>query len=325
MICIVNNSLNPYFNLATEAFLLDNFPQGFVMIWQNQNAVVLGKHQNALAEVNLEKAMQFETNIARRISGGGTVVHDMGNVNFTIALPLDLQQHLIDFKKFINPVIEFLQSIGVNAYASGRNDILVQELKISGNAEHHFRKNKLMLHHGTLLFNSDLKKLSQLLKTTPLKYKDKAVQSNRSKVTNISNFLSPNYSLEDFKIGLQQYLCNAFDVQQVRTLQPDEIAAIKKQVTEKFETDDWNFGYSPAYSFNHQFSWEESTGNITLNVERDSRIIEANIAYNSAIFSKLQEKLIGTKHYPEIINSMLHQYVPIAKKTKWHPLLFYFF
>lgn len=325
MICIVNNSLNPYFNLATEAFLLDNFPQGFVMIWQNQNTVVLGKHQNALAEVNLEKAILYKTNIARRISGGGTVVHDMGNVNFTIALPLDLQQNLIDFKKFINPVMAFLQSIGVNAYASGRNDILVEELKISGNAEHHFRKNKLMLHHGTLLFNSDLKKLSQLLKTTPLKYTDKAVQSNRSKVTNISDFLPLHYSLEDFKNGLQNHLCNAFNVQEIRDLLPHEISAINKQVSEKFETDDWNFGYSPAYSFNHQFSWEESTGNITLNVERDSRIIEANIAYNSAIFSKLQEQLIGTKHYPEIINSMLHQYVPIANKTKWHPLLFSFF
>jgi lipoate-protein ligase A len=198
MLCIQLKNNDPYFCLAAEEYLLKNFSEDIFMLWQSENTVVLGKHQNAMAEINYPFVHKNGITVARRISGGGTVFHDAGNVNFAYIRNVNSPAE-ISFKLFTRPVVEALAKLEVTATSSGRNDLLVDGKKISGNAEHVF-KNRV-LHHGTLLFNSNLETLGQSIKVIPGKYHGKAVQSNRSVVTNILPFLKKQlFSLEIQKI-----------------------------------------------------------------------------------------------------------------------------
>lgn len=326
MIFFNNPYTNPYFNLAAEEFLLNTFPEGFLMLWQNENTVVVGKHQNALGEINLEYVHQNKVKLARRISGGGTVFHDNGNLNFTIALPVLDDQKIIDFRKFIDPVISYLNSLGVNAEASGRNDIMVGDFKISGNAEHHFRKKKLILHHGTLLFKSDLENLGKAIKVIPGRYTDKAVQSKRSPVANISQFLSNPLSLSDFKEGLQEHLVKHFGVQITRDFSCEETDYVEALAVSKFEKDDWNYGYSPAYTFQSEFSFENSIGSIFLDVARDSIILEAKITHkNQDVFEKMAKAMVNQKHFPKVIDKIIRHFIQTEFTTELAPLTLSFF
>lgn len=261
MLCIHLKTSDPYFCLAAEEYLLKSFDEDIFMLWQSEKTVVVGKHQNALAEINYPFVHKNGIKVARRISGGGTVFHDAGNVNFTFIKNVSSVAE-ISFKIFTQPVVTALTKLGIEATTSGRNDLLIGDLKISGNAEHVF-KNRV-LHHGTLLFNTDLEHLGQSIKVTSEKYESKAVQSNRSKVTNISNYLKKKISVEDFiqfllDVQLNNNANSKFD------LSKKDIEIIQKLTTEKFETWEWNFGYSPKYSFKNRI---EIDGNI-LSVKMD--------------------------------------------------------
>lgn len=327
MIGIVNPHNSVFFNLATEEYLLNNLPQGFVMVWKSSAAVVVGKHQNALAEVNLEYVLSNQIPVARRISGGGTVVHDPGNLNFTIALPVNNSEKLIDYKRFLNPIIDFLKFYGINATFSGRNDLLVNDLKISGNAQHHFRKNKLIMHHGTLLFDADLANLSEAIRVDPNKYKDKAVQSNRSSVCNLLPLLNKQCSIEDFEQNLQQFLFSYFHCSEVRNLFESETSLIKQLISSKFDTPEWNWGYSPAYSFSNQFVYEHTQVEVFFQVGRDAMI--QNVQWNCSNpillnrFNLLGMQLLQSPHFPGSIQSKLREVFP--DPSRFHPLLFAFF
>lgn len=245
MLCIHLKNTDPFFCLATEEYLLKNFLDDIFMLWQSEDTVVVGKHQNALAEINYPFVRENNITVARRISGGGTVFHDSGNVNFAFIKNVKSPAE-ISFKQFTEPVVGALAKLGITATSSGRNDLLIEGLKISGNAEHVF-KNRV-LHHGTLLFNSDLKNLGQATKVVPGKYESKAVQSRRSEVANISSFLKDTLEIKDFI----QFLV---DVQiqkkenSIYILNGNDIQKIEKLVTEKFRNREWNFGYSPKYLF----------------------------------------------------------------------------
>jgi lipoate-protein ligase A len=328
MIFIENPYTNPFFNLASEEYLLSHFPNGFVMLWQNENAVVIGKHQNALAEVNLPYLIDNNISLARRISGGGTVVHDKGNLNFSIALPLPEGIPSINFRKFIDPVMAYLSTLGVLAVPSGRNDILVNDLKVSGNAEHHHRKNKLMLHHGTLLFDSDLDNLGHAIRVVKGKYHDKAVASNRSKVANISSFLPSPISFDTFRLGLQDFLCKHFHVSTIRPFSCDEIDAIEALAVSKFEKDAWNYGYSPAYTFKNTFEYKGFQASIELIVERESIISAAFIDIPAMdTMQRLNEMLVGRKHTPQEIKSILSLFsLEVSSEVaEVETLIYYFF
>ncbi|MCZ2129659.1 MAG: lipoate--protein ligase [Bacteroidia bacterium] len=306
MIFVINPYTNPYFNLAAEEFLLNQFSQGFVMLWQNDNTVVVGKHQNALAEIDLRYINKNNIKLTRRISGGGTVFHDKGNLNFSIALPLKNESKIIDFRRFIDPVIEYLNSIHINAEASGRNDIIVGNLKISGNAEHHFRKEKLILHHGTLLFDSDLENLGNAIRNLHNKYSDLAVQSIRSSVGNIRPMLNQDMSLESFANGLSKHLINHFGITQIRDFTCDETDQIEALAVTKFEKDEWNYGYSPAYIFNSDFEYEHKQGKIYMEIERESIIKKIKIEHPKRIlFDQIETLLVGQKHFPNRVDHII--------------------
>ncbi len=297
MLCIHLKNTDPYFCLAAEEYLLKNFAEDIFMLWQSKNAVIVGKHQNLLGEINYPYVRENSIVPARRISGGGTVFHDAGNVNFSFIKNVKSPGE-ISFKQFTRPVVETLAKLGIIALNSGRNDLLVEGLKISGNAEHIF-KNRV-LHHGTLLFNSDLKNLGQALKVAPGKYESKAVQSKRSPVANITSFLKNEMKIEDFirfllkmqleKPGSILYEMNANDLQSIENL-----------ADEKFRTWDWNFGYSPKYSFRNKVEIAGKTLKIELEVKKG--IIEECVISGDYFSEKgnneFTNHLIGKKHFFE--------------------------
>jgi lipoate-protein ligase A len=237
--------------------------------------VVVGKHQNALAEINYRFVREHGINVARRISGGGTVFHDQGNVNFAFIKNVKSPAE-ISFKQFTAPVVETLAKLGIEATTSGRNDLLVEGLKISGNAEHVY-KNRV-LHHGTLLFDSDLKNLGQAIKVTPGKYESKAVQSNRSPVANISQFLpTPMTTGEFIQFLLDVQLEN--QANKMYSFTENDSSATQKLANEKFRTWEWNFGYSPKYTFRNEVEIGGKKLKINLQVEHGI-IVQAEIVGN---------------------------------------------
>ena len=302
-LCLNQTSADPYFNLAAEEYFLKNFQEDFFMLWRSRPSVVVGKHQNALAEINHAFVRENLIPVARRLSGGGTVFHDSGNVNFTFIRNVkDISE--VNFKVFTVPVVAALKKLGVEAYTTGRNDLLIDGKKISGNAEH-VHKNRV-LHHGTLLFDSHLEALKGVLKVDLSKFEDKAVQSNRSEVTNIADYLSNPISVEEFTNFLFDEICGTYPDFRVYTTTSEDVAAIKKLSIEKYQTWDWIFGYSPRYRFTNTVEAPNGVISVTLLVEK-GRIAEAAFLgeISKDITLKLVETLIGCRHDLEEVNQAL--------------------
>ena len=302
-LCINQANSDPYFNLAAEEYFLKNFQEDFFMLWRSRPSVVVGKHQNALAEINHEFVRSHKIPVARRLSGGGTVFHDPGNVNFTfIRNVANISE--VNFKIFTVPVIEALKKLGVEAYTTGRNDLLIDGKKISGNAEHVHRNR--VLHHGTLLFDSHLEALKGALKVDLSKFEDKAVQSNRSEVTNIANYLPTPISVEEFSDFLFSEIIQNYVEFQVYEPTPKDIEAIQKLSIEKYQTWDWIFGYSPRYRFTN--SLETANGGLSVNllVEK-GHIAEASISgdIHAELRQKIEERLVGCRHDYEAVKTSL--------------------
>jgi lipoate-protein ligase A len=263
MQCILSKTNDIYFNLAAEEYLLRNKAEDYLMIWISDPAVVVGKHQNALAEMNAEFILKEKINVARRLTGGGTVYHDNGNINFTFIMNGE-QNKLIDFKKFVEPVVCFIRAKGVPVEIGGRNDILIDGYKISGNAEHIFKTR--VLHHGTILYNSDLNTLKKALQVKPGRFIDKAIQSNRSAVINLMEYISNKVPAVDFAGGLFVYLQNYFNNTNDYVLNDLEIADIQKLRNEKYTSWDWIFGYSPAFKLERTIHLRNSEIKIELEI-----------------------------------------------------------
>jgi len=210
----------------------------------------------------------------RRITGGGTVYHDHGNINFTF-IYTDRKENLVDFIYFTRPIIRFLKELGLKAAFEGKNNITVDGLKVSGNSAHIF-KNKV-LHHGTLLFNSDLDKLKKSVAGNEEHYKDKSVRSVRADVSNISNLLKKNISLEEFKGLFQDFIFKYYTASFKDGFQPEEVEAIQKLAIEKYKSYRWNFGYSPEYHYADEWETKEGKFSVFLKVN-DGMICQAVIS-----------------------------------------------
>jgi lipoate-protein ligase A len=312
-LCINQTNKDPYSNLAAEEYFLKNFQEDFFMLWRSEPSVVVGKHQNALAEINHKFVRENHIPVARRLSGGGTVFHDPGNVNFTFIRNVTNISE-VNFKVFTIPVVEALRKLGIVAYTTGRNDLLIDGKKISGNAEH-VHGNKV-LHHGTLLFNSRLDALKGTLKVDLSKFEDKAVQSNRSEVTNISDYLTNPISVEEFTNFLFYEISQNYSEFLVYKLTPEDLAAIKKLSEEKYQTWDWIFGYSPKYLFSNKLEAAEGEIQTSIWVEKG---IMTEISITGAIPSeqikKITAALVGCRHDYEAVNLALDGLYPNFAKA----------
>jgi lipoate-protein ligase A len=214
----------------------------YIMLWQNDNAVIVGKYQNTAREVNEAFIREKGIKVVRRLSGGGAVYHDLGNLNFTIIADA-AEAEKIDFAYFISPVLAMLRRFGVNAVATGRNDITVDGAKFSGNAQ--YIKNGRVMHHGTILYDSDLSVVGSALCPREDKFQDKAVQSVRSRVTNLKPYLA-GVSLRELKEAFIREMGRIEPVER-RAFTPEDIAAASAIAAGRYATWEWNYGKSPAY------------------------------------------------------------------------------
>jgi len=245
MLCILSNNTNPWFNLAAEEYLLKEFIEDIFMLWQSEPAVIVGKHQNTLAEINYDYVKNNNIKVARRLSGGGAVYHDKGNLNFTFILN-GKEGKLINFYKYMDPVLRVLQGLSVDARFEGRNNIMINNMKISGNAEHIYKKR--VLHHGTLLFGTQLDKLNKSLEVTPGRYRDKAVQSKRSMVTNIKKYLQQDIDIMQFRDIILNHVFDNSHNSMIYELNRKDEDRINTLAEVKYSSWKWIYGYSPKYS-----------------------------------------------------------------------------
>jgi lipoate-protein ligase A len=294
MRCILSSDRNIYFHLAAEEYLLKNSSEEICMIWESDKAAVVGKHQNTMAEVNYSWCLDNNILIARRLTGGGTVFHGAGNLNFTFIRSGE-KGKLVDFKRFVGPVVEFLRSLQIPATIGSRNDIRVNDLKISGNAEHVYRSR--VLHHGTLLFSADLDMLNHAIRVLPGKFHDKAVKSVRSAVTNINDLIVPSITFMQFTERLYEYLVSKLENTEISSFSAEEINSIAHLAKEKYSTWDWIFAYSPGYTLTKTVFWNGAMLTITLTIEKGvittCKLVSKE---NDELVLQINERLTGTKY-----------------------------
>ena len=231
---LILDTKNPHRNLAIEEYLFSEETDDVFMLWQNEPTVVIGKNQNPFAEINLEILRERGIHIARRITGGGAVYHDLGNVNYTFISKAG-EGGGLDFARFTSPIIEALASVGVAATLTGRNDLAIGGLKFSGNAQH--EHGGRILHHGTLLFDSDLDVLSSVLCVDEEKIRSKGVKSTRSRVTNLAPFLPHGWSVNDFISLLSDFVIAKFSPEIIKAPEDYKTEALYK----KYSSDAWLF------------------------------------------------------------------------------------
>ncbi|KUJ90168.1 MAG: lipoyltransferase and lipoate-protein ligase [Thermoanaerobacter thermocopriae] len=304
MLYIYNKNTNPYFNLAAEEYVLKEFQEECFMLWRNEPSIIVGKNQNTLAEINLDYVRQHKIPVVRRLSGGGAVFHDLGNLNFTFIVNEDVSS-FSDFRRFTQPIIDVLRKLSINAEFSGRNDITIDGKKISGNAQYYY-KNRI-LHHGTLLFSSSITDLSAALKVRPVKFEDKGVKSVSKRVTNISEHLKEPITIEKFIDLIMNHIREQTDESEMYEFTQEDIQKIEKLVREKYSTWEWNFGTSPDYSFKNEKKFTGGTVEVNLNVEKG--IIKDIKIYGDFFgkydVSEVENLLKGVKHSEEEIKKVL--------------------
>lgn len=301
---IVPGNLDPYYNLAAEEVLLKDKTKDYIVIWRSNPCVVIGKHQNAWAETNFEYLHENNINLARRLSGGGTVYHDLGNINFTFIMNGE-EGNLVDFKRFTLPIIHFLESLGLPTTFGGHNSLLYNGLKYSGNAEHVFKRR--VLHHGTILYNANLEKLQEVINTPFQQYKDKAVRSVRATVTNLQPLLEQVTSIEDFMKKLVDFLEVYFRGAERYDYSQEENERIMALVEEKYRTWEWNYGYSPKYVLTREFEYNNTLVSFTLEVKKgiiEKLTFDGEYA-NDPLLQKIMEEFPGNQHRYEKLLSII--------------------
>ena len=242
MLYLESTSTDPYYNLALEQVVFDGPGQQETccMLWQNDNTIVVGKHQNTLQEVNMAYVEEHKIRVARRLSGGGAVYHDLGNVNFTFIAPHEGAG--MDFSAFCRPVAAALAGLGVAAEISGRNDMTIDGKKFSGNSQ--YVKHGRVMHHGTILYDSDLSVVGQALRVPEDKITSKGLQSVRSRVTNVRPYVKEDLPTSDFLARLRQALWEMYPMERLE-LTEEQKAEVERLRATLYSTWDWNFGASP--------------------------------------------------------------------------------
>lgn len=293
-----STSNNPYYNLAMEQVIFDQLDQSeaYFFLWQNHNTVVIGKNQNAHCEINAAYANANAVTVARRLSGGGAVYHDLGNVNFTFIS----DGGSLDFVRFCTPVRDALRALGVAAEITGRNDMVVDGLKFSGNAM--YKKGGRVMHHGTIMFDCDLDAVAKALSVSPDKLAGKGVASVRSRVTNIKPLMRQEMNVGAFMDYLEAYMRSCFDMENC-ALSAAELQQVKTLRDNFYSQKDWIFGANAHYSETRKRRFE-GVGSVEIQLEKDSAKRILQISFFGDFFFEKDPKELGDllrgKHVDEI-------------------------
>jgi len=308
MLYINNKSNDPYFNMALDEYVVKhlNPSNDYFYFYQNRPSVIIGRNQNAIEEVNLEYVKNNDIIVVRRMSGGGAVYHDMGNINFSFVVDYR-KEDFNSIERFAKAIVKALGKLGINAEFSGRNDITIDGKKFSGNAQY-VTKNRI-LHHGTLLFDSDLSVLSKALNVKPEKIKSKGIKSVKSRVTNIKDYLpDKNVTVSQFKEMLLKFV---FEVEgkefQEYSLTPKDIEQIMDLRNKKYSTWEWNVGSSPEFDLIRSARFNGGEVQVHMNV-KDGIISDIKF-YGDFMsirdVSEVEEKLRGQRFKQEDIKDVL--------------------
>lgn len=306
---IYNPSIDPYFNLAFEEYIFNKCKpnESYFILWRNSPAIIVGKHQNTMEEINSDFVEKNAVKVVRRMSGGGAVYHDLGNLNFTFIVTGD-SDGLFDFKKFTLPILKMLDFYGVKAELNGRNDLTIESKKFSGNSQ--YARKGTLLHHGTLMVSSDLDDLEEALKVSADKFESKGVKSIRSRVTNISDHTELNIDVIEFKDMLSKFIEEQHECWEEIQISKSQLDEVKKLVDSKYSTWEWNFGKSPVFNYKNSKRYPSGKLEVMLNVNEG--IINSckffGDFFSSENFYEMERDLIGNKYDKESVKNLLNKF-----------------
>lgn len=301
-----NNITDPMINLAMEEYVLREIPtdDSYFLFYVNQPSIIIGKNQNTIEEINEPYIRENDIKVVRRVSGGGAVYHDEGNLNFSF-ITEDDGESFHNFKRFTQPIVEALQDMGVNAALSGRNDIEVDGKKVSGNAM--FTQKGRMFSHGTVMLDSDISEVQNALKVNPKKIESKGVKSVSARVGNINDFLDEKIDIEEFKRRILIKIFGSLDAVEEYELTDEDWEKINRLSEEKYQTWEWNYGRNPKYNFNASHKFPAGLLDVRFDVKQ-GRIAQAKIFgdfFGVGEVVDIEEKLEGVEHsYAAIDNAL---------------------
>ncbi len=294
MLYIETDSTNANFNFALEKYLMDEYDaaDSYFLFWRTQPTLMIGKFQNTYREINTAFAREHKINIVRRITGGGTIYTDLNGWQFSFIEKNPAKQE-IDFDRFTQPVMDALASIGVTAYRSGGNDLLIDGKKISGNAQ--FKSTAVNLHHGSLLFNTDLTRLVRALTVDDEKLISKGIKSVKERVANIASYIDRPISSEAFRDLMLAHITK--DMQKA-ALTPADIEKVNQIKADQFDTWEWNFGQNPKFNLSKEKRFIGGRLMVCADVEQD---VIQDISFYGDFFEKkniaqLKKGLIGLRY-----------------------------
>ena len=302
MYCLSLQFHDPCFNLAVEEYLLRNKMEEYLILGINSRSVIIGKHQSTHREIDTRYITEQNIPVIRRITGGGTVFHDMGNLNFTFIRECEPGKQ-VDFRRYTQPVIDFLASRGVEAKFEGKNDLRVNGLKISGNAEHVFRNR--VIHHGTLLFSASLETMKNSLRKDTSCYKTRAVESNPSSVSNLKQFLPGITDVFELRDTMLNYFLKTIPGAMKGKITDKEKSEISFLADSKYRSWEWNWAYGPDYKVVKQFDHHGNRVLCRLTV-KDGLISDCVLEGHPAL-AVIADRLIGCRHMVDDIKDLFRQ------------------
>lgn len=305
---------DPRINLAIEEYVLKNMDiekDDFLLFYINQPSVIIGKNQNTIEEINTDYIEENDIIVVRRLSGGGAVYHDLGNLNFSF-LTKDDGNSFNNYKKFTQPVVDALEKMGVNAELSGRNDILAEGRKVSGNAQ--FTTKGRMFSHGTLMFDTEIDAVVSALKVKKDKIESKGIKSVRSRVANIAEFIKEPMTIEQFRMEILKSIFGGEENIQYYELTEQDWENIYNLSKERYQQWEWNYGKSPRFNIQKQHRFP--SGSIDIRLEVNRGIIEEATIFGDFFgvddVAEIQQLLVGTKYDRTAISEAI-EHIDVSK------------
>lgn len=298
---------DPRINLAIEEYVLKNMDidkDSFLLFYINEPSIIIGKNQNTVEEINTEYVDANGIHVVRRLSGGGAVYHDLGNLNYSF-ITKDDGESFRNFKKFTEPVIKALADMGVTAELLGRNDILVEGRKVSGNAQ--FATQGRMFTHGTLMFDTEIERVVSALKVRKDKIESKGIKSIRSRVANISEFIEGPMTIEQFRMEILKSIFEGEENVQYWELTDEDWDNIRALSAERYGNWDWNYGKSPKFNMQHSHRFPVGGIDVRLQVEK-GKIDDVNIYgdfFGVGDVAVVEESLKGVQYDRDSITKAL--------------------